>query len=226
VFTLGLSFLAGDGARRWLQSATGLDLSLCLLPLPAIVLAYLLIDTFCDYWSHRIQHTRLFWPIHRYHHSAEEFCVLTASRVHPGDFANVFFSIFLVGLFAVPGSVFLAYSAFISGLRYLIHSRIDSDFGWVGRYLFLSPAHHRAHHGAALQRGVGNFGLIPLWDALFGTLRPPAPQSTPIGVDTPYRHGYWVLTDMVRDSVEFASGIWAEIFGATLHRPRKPVAQR
>lgn len=212
VFTLGLIYVAGDVGRLWLQRTTGINLSLAGLTLPAMFLAYAAIDTFCDYWAHRIQHSRVFWPIHRFHHAAEEFCVFTADRVHPGDFPELLLSVFVVGLFQITDTVFLFYSVLMVSLRYVIHSRIDSDFGWVGRWLVLSPGHHRAHHVADVNISGGNFALIPLWDSLFGTLRPTASRQTPIGVDEPYRHGYWAISDMVRDTWDLVRGLrpkWA-----------------
>jgi len=208
VLTLGFSEIAGNSVRLWLHDVAGIDLSLLWLPLPLALLGYMTVHTFCDYWGHRLQHTRLLWPIHRFHHSAQEFSLITADRIHPGDFSTIFFSVFLVGLFQVSSVVYLAYAAVLSALRFTIHSRIDTDFGWVGRYLVLSPGHHRAHHVADEAHSGGNFGLIPLWDVLFGTLRPAVSRSTPIGVDHPYRHGYWVFSDMLRDSRDFVRGFF------------------
>ena len=206
VFTLGLVQIAGDVARIWLQQTTGLNLSLAGWPLVAMVPALLLVDTFLDYWAHRIQHSRHFWPVHRFHHAADEFCVLTADRIHPGDLPQLVFSFFLIGLFVVPEDVFLVYSTLIVALRYTIHSRIDTDFGWIGRWLVLSPGHHRAHH-AYVNRASGNFALITLWDRLFGTLQPTVSRATPIGVERDYRHGYWTGADLVRDTIEMVREI-------------------
>jgi sterol desaturase/sphingolipid hydroxylase (fatty acid hydroxylase superfamily) len=207
VFTLGLIYIAGDVARLWLQRVAGVNLSLAGLTLPAMFIAYAAIDTFCDYWAHRLQHTRVFWPVHRFHHAAEEFSVFTVDRVHPGDFPELLLSVFVVGLFQVTDTVYLLYSVMMVSLRYVIHSRIDSDFGWVGRWLVLSPGHHRAHHLADVNQSGGNFALIPLWDSLFGTLRRTASRQTPIGVDEPYRHGYWAVSDMVRDTGDLVRGM-------------------
>jgi sterol desaturase/sphingolipid hydroxylase (fatty acid hydroxylase superfamily) len=208
VLTLGFSELSGDAVRLWLKTSAGIDLSLLWMPLPLMLLAYMTVHTLCDYWGHRLQHTRLLWPIHRFHHAAEEFSLITADRIHPGDFATIFFSVFLIGLFQVSSVIYLGYAGVLSVLRFVIHSRIDTDFGWVGSYHVLSPGHHRAHHVADEKHSGGNFGLIPLWDVVFGTLRPAVSRSTPIGVDHPYRHGYWVFTDMLRDSRDFALGFF------------------
>src|SRR5262245_27379371 len=78
---------AGDVRRRaghWM----GVTLSLAGLPVGVQVACYLLIYTFFDYWAHRLDHSPLFWPLHRYHHSAQEFCILTSDRVHPANFSS------------------------------------------------------------------------------------------------------------------------------------------
>jgi sterol desaturase/sphingolipid hydroxylase (fatty acid hydroxylase superfamily) len=51
------------------------------------IVIYLLVVTFFDYWSHRLLHTKLFWPLHRFHHSATEFNSLTVYRNHPATVA-------------------------------------------------------------------------------------------------------------------------------------------
>ena len=93
-------------------------------------------------------------------------------------------------------------------LRYVIHSRINSNWGWVGRYLLQSPVHHRLHHILDATEPTGHFSLVPLWDRVFGTWRGDTDQSLVIGVSTPYRHGLWLVPrDMWRDYCDFVQGI-------------------
>jgi sterol desaturase/sphingolipid hydroxylase (fatty acid hydroxylase superfamily) len=43
-------------------------------------------------------------------------------------------------------------------------------FGWVGRWLLISPVAHRIHHSPEVEHFDRNFGgITPLWDRLFGT---------------------------------------------------------
>jgi sterol desaturase/sphingolipid hydroxylase (fatty acid hydroxylase superfamily) len=49
--------------------------------------------------------------------------------------------------------------------------------------------------------------MAPIWDRLFGTWRGDADQSLAIGVDTPYRHGFWVGPDLLRDYLDFWKGL-------------------
>ena len=93
----------------------------------------------------------------------------------------------------------------------VIHSRINSDFGWFGRHVLQSPAHHRLHHTIDTSRPTGHFSLLPLWDHLFGTWQAERRNGvTPrirIGVAEPYRHGAWILPDIWRDYREFLAGL-------------------
>ena len=85
-----------------------------------------------------------------------------------------------------------------------IHSGIDSNWGWFGRWIIQSPNHHRLHHILDYKsNGVGHFAIAPIWDHLFGTWKGEADQTLAIGVDTPYRHGYLFFIDLFRDYYDF-----------------------
>lgn len=205
--TFGAALTTGNWLHVWLSGQTGFSLSLGALPLLAQYLAYFLIYTFCDYWQHRLDHSRYFWPIHRYHHGAEEFHILTSLRVHPATFSQVV-------VMTLPLAVLDASPSLIAGaafgttiLRLVNHSRIDSDFGWIGRWLVQSPVNHRFHHRRDPSKPACNFSLLPVWDRLFGTWEEGGSQATVIGVGEPYRQGAWILPDMWRDYREFLVGL-------------------
>src|SRR5690349_21118919 len=61
-------------------------------------LLYYVTYQFCDYWTHRLNHTRLFWPLHRIHHSATSLSPLVAYRFHPMERAIVSFLTILPAL--------------------------------------------------------------------------------------------------------------------------------
>jgi len=96
----------------------------------------------------------------------------------------------------------------VLSLGFLIHSRIDSDWGWIGRWVLQSPNHHRLHHILDISLvPAGHFSMAPLWDRLFGTWRGDADQSLAIGVETAYRHGFWIVPDIARDYLDFWRGL-------------------
>jgi sterol desaturase/sphingolipid hydroxylase (fatty acid hydroxylase superfamily) len=204
---LGLSIISGEAIRAWLIARTGIAVSAAFLPLPLQVVLYFYAYSFFDYWAHRIGHTKLFWALHRYHHSAEEFPVVNAERIHPAGFAGIFLISIPMAVLGAPAEVIIYVNAITVILGYVIHSRIDSDFGWIGRTLIQSPLHHRLHHKLEMDTPTGHFGMVPLWDRLFGGWGGEAHKDMPIGVDTVYRHGFWVMPDLLRDYADFFKGL-------------------
>ncbi len=204
---LGASMLSGVWIRDWLASTFGVSINLGPLPMPLQVVAYFFVYSFFDYWTHRLDHSRLFWPLHRYHHAADEFSVVNATRQHPAAFTAIFFINMPMAVLGAPPAVILYVNVLTTALGFVIHSKIDSDFGWIGRYVIQSPTHHRLHHILDIsEQPAGHFAMAPIWDHLFGTWRGDADQSLAIGVDTPYRHGFWVVPDLLRDYLDFWKG--------------------
>jgi sterol desaturase/sphingolipid hydroxylase (fatty acid hydroxylase superfamily) len=210
IVSLGLTLVSAAWLHHLLQRATGLSFSIAAMPVAAQMVLFFLVYSFFDYWSHRLDHAPLFWPLHRYHHSAEDFCVLTSVRVHPAAFTSLVGALPPLVLLWPSADVIALSALLIPMLRYLIHSRINSNFGFVGRWLLQSPTHHRLHHILDMSHATGHFSLCPLWDRLFGTWRhdaDDADQSLVVGVAAPYRHGAWLVADMWRDYAEFWRGL-------------------
>lgn len=207
LLTFGIALISGLWIHDRLLSATGIDLGFDWLPAPLAFFAYVMAFTFLDYWTHRLDHTRIFWPIHRYHHSAEEFFVITSDRGNPAALSPVLTSTIPLGLLGMsPATGFWIY-ILVGAQHLIIHSGIDSDFGWVGRYILQSPVHHRLHHIRDTSRPTAHFGLLPVWDHLFGTWRGGGNQQVVIGVEHPYRHGFWIFSDLLRDYRDFINGV-------------------
>ena len=209
VFSLGVAAISADWIRRQVADATGLSLSVAGLPLVAQVPLLFLVYTFFDYWSHRTDHSSRFWPLHRYHHAAKDFCILNSCRAHPAAFTGLIIAGATV-LVGGSATAFVITGLFVGALRFFIHSRVNFDFGWVGRTLIQSPRHHRLHHALEITEGV-NFSLCPLWDRLFGTWREVPQADWVIGVSTDYQHGGLITADIWRDYREFWAGLLAPL---------------
>ena len=219
LMTLGATMISGAAIHDWLAAAMGVSISLAGLPLLLQIVIYFYISTFFDYWTHRLDHSSLFWPLHRYHHAARDFCVITAARSHPAAFTAIFFITLPMAVLGASPLVMVTVNVMVIALGFLIHSKIDSNFGWVGRYIIQSPQHHRLHHQLDyITTPTGHFGMAPVWDHLFGTWRGECDQTLVIGVDTPYRHGFWLAPDLVRDYADFWKG-WALLAARLLGRP-------
>ena len=204
---LGLSIMSGEAIQAWLAAHTGFSLSAAALPLALQVVLYFYVYSFFDYWAHRVGHLPWFWPLHRYHHSAEEMSVVNAERIHPAGFVGLFFLNIPMAVLGASSEAMIYVNAATIALGYVIHSRIDSDFGWVGRTLIQSPLHHRLHHKLDMSTPTGHFSMAPIWDHLFGGWGGKAHKDMPISVDTAYRHGFWVMPDLMRDYFDFFKGL-------------------
>lgn len=212
VLLLGAAFLSGAALRQWLKTHTGFWIDPSGLPFLAQLPLYFAAYTFLDYWTHRLDHWKYFWPLHRYHHAAQEFCVITAERQHPAQFVSVFVINLPLAVLGADPAVMIYVNVIVSAIGLLIHSGIDSDWGFIGRWIIQSPNHHRLHHKLDMSRPTGHFAIAPIWDRLFGTfygdegVYAGGSPTLPIGVDKAYRHGWWVLPDLIRDYLDFWRG--------------------
>ena len=207
VLTFGLAVIFGKFINEKLAGIFGLKNSLGELPLLLQIPVFYVVYTFFDYWDHRIEHTKYFWPFHRFHHSAEDFCMVTTMRQHPAAFVSIFVINAPMAILGASTSAMIWVNLLVTIVGMLQHSNIDSDYGWIGKYLVQSPNHHRKHHILDISEGVGHFGIMPLWDRLFGTWAGDADQSIAIGVEKHYQHGFWFIGDVMRDYFDFFKGL-------------------
>lgn len=133
---------------------------------------FLMLEDFLVYWRHRLGHrVSWWWQVHKMHHSATEFNVITVARSHPLDLALSSLFVYLpMSLLGLDMETFVAIHVFISIQGKLQHSMVNWNWGWVGKYLLISPIGHRIHHSCLEPHWDKNFGHItPLWDRIFGT---------------------------------------------------------
>ena len=124
------------------------------------------------YWYHRTSHrVRLFWAVHVAHHSSEYMNYGTALRQSWfGPLTKPFFywPIPLIGF--DPLAIF-AVGAVLTIYGFWTHTEQVRSIGWLDK-IFVSPAHHRVHHGsndAYIDKNFANFLII--WDKIFGTFQ-------------------------------------------------------
>ncbi|HKP59835.1 MAG TPA: sterol desaturase family protein [Polyangiales bacterium] len=135
------------------------------------------------YKIHTLQHHRFYTFDHNEPHSARDFFI----TLFPLGFApGLAFTTLLLGHFALSaispnvGLLFTTMSVAYFGLYELVHfaSHLPASAP-VLRLPFLARlrAHHRLHHDPRLM-GTKNFNVVlPLFDALFGTLERSRPQT-------------------------------------------------
>jgi sterol desaturase/sphingolipid hydroxylase (fatty acid hydroxylase superfamily) len=167
LFSLGLVDL-GLKALRGVTGGTTIGFAN-----PVLQTLWLLVALdFIKYWMHVLQHKLPFWwEGHKFHHAASELNVITTARGHPTDHALQI--VFLAVPAAVLGGTadqFLFLTLLLNVHAGLTHSMLAWHFGWIGRWVLVSPIGHRVHHSDLPTHVDHNFGAVfILWDRLFGT---------------------------------------------------------
>ncbi len=140
---------------------------------PLAWLVTLVVLDFVFYCYHRASHrSRFLWAAHVVHHSSEHMNFGTALRQSPtGPLTRALFywPLPLLGfhplLIASAGAVATIYGFFT-------HTEQIKRWWAPLEYIFVSPAHHRAHHGSNpeyIDRNYAN--LLIIWDRLFGSFQ-------------------------------------------------------
>jgi len=138
------------------------------------LLILLLLQDFVFYWFHRLGHTiNIFWAAHMPHHSSEELNLSVGIRASFTQrlFQFLFFDWILVLLGYSPEMVY-AVAAVHLLLAYWHHTQVIKNLGWFEKY-FVTPSHHRVHHGVNPQYLDKNYSeFLIIWDKMFGTFEP------------------------------------------------------
>lgn len=165
------------GAIAFLFRQTdGISLGLNLESQPVVgFFVYILVFDFLLYWYHRLSHKRILWVQHAYHHSATNLNPLSDIRIHALSFPFLFLLVVFPVSFVYklgPWEV-LIYHWVANLLSISAHSRWDTDYGWLGRHILVSPRYHRLHHSNTARKHT-NFGTyFVFWDKMFGTYSMP-----------------------------------------------------
>lgn len=165
VFTLGVA------ADQWMRAHRLMDLSF-MGAVGGALFGYL-VHSFVYYWWHRWRHEVGFlWRfLHQLHHSPQRIEIVTSFYKHPLEIAvnGVLSSAVLYGVLGLSPQA--ATGAFLlSGLAELVYHWNVKTPHWLG-YLIQRPESHCVHHQEGLHSY--NFGDLPVFDWIFGTLRNP-----------------------------------------------------
>lgn len=135
------------------------------------VVAYLGIDL-CNYFAHFIAHKqRIWWATHVTHHSSEHFNLATSFRNSWTQHIKIIFFLpmWLSGIH--PVITFTCYQIDLL-YQFWIHTEVIHKLPRWFEYIFVTPSHHRVHHGKNTLYLDKNFGTtFILWDRLFGTFQ-------------------------------------------------------
>ncbi|WP_063760453.1 sterol desaturase family protein [Streptomyces sp. NRRL S-241] len=134
---------------------------------------------FLLYWYHRAAHgIRLIWAGHQVHHSSQYFNLSTALRRKWAQWFEKMIWLPLPLLGVHPALVFTMHSAhLVYGL--FAHTEKIGKLPRPIEYIFVTPSHHRVHHGNDPEYLDKNFGSILIfWDRIFGTFQPEVQRPT------------------------------------------------
>lgn len=157
------------------------------LPVGVRVLLFFILGDLGHYWTHRLTHTRFFWPVHRWHHSPTHLRWLAGVRSSALDIAIIEIPFILI-------SPLLGLSPWWTGTvvtaAYVVtndwtHLNVPWGFKWL-EWMIVTPRYHHIHHSDNPEHYGRNLApLFPVWDHLFGTYLDP----DEVGADLSYGTG-------------------------------------
>lgn len=164
-------------------------------PMPAQVIAGLVLMEFGLYWAHRSAHRwPPIWRFHAIHHSVRRLWFFNTGRFHIVDTLwRLVLGLPLLWLAGAPGEVIQWVSAITAYIGLLTHCNVDMRCGIFNR-LFNTPQLHRWHHSLRPDEGDRNFGEnLVLFDQLFGTYYYDRHRRAPaeIGIREPMPAGFF-----------------------------------
>jgi sterol desaturase/sphingolipid hydroxylase (fatty acid hydroxylase superfamily) len=145
--------------------------------------AVLFLGDFISYGRHRLEHTRLLWPMHAIHHSDQAMSWITLVRFHPlNRVTTAVIDTGCLALFGFPEWALVANVMFRHYYGEFIHADLPWTYGPLAA-VFVSPVMHRWHHARDVV-GVGsNFATVfSVFDRAFGTYYVPGLCTVPLGV--------------------------------------------
>jgi len=159
-----------------------------------------ILEDLAFYVEHYVDHyVRIFWAVHVTHHSSEEFNLTTGFRssvMQPLYRFIYFIPIVLLG-FKPIDIVFMYSLTQIYGI--VVHTRFINRMPRWFEAVFVSPSHHRVHHGSNVRYLDKNMGMVLIiWDRLFGTFqeeleKDPVKYGLVKPVENPYNPAHIVL---------------------------------
>ena len=135
------------------------------------VLTFIIVD-FVYYWYHRCSHrVRFFWAVHMNHHSSEEMNFSVSLRQAWFGGINKFPFFMIIPLIGFNPIITAVASLILMLWGVTGHTQWIKKLGLL-EYIFVTPSHHRVHHGCNeeyIDKNYGNFLII--WDRMFGTFK-------------------------------------------------------
>ncbi|MFD2245489.1 sterol desaturase family protein [Pontibacter ruber] len=163
------------------------------------VVCFVVID-FCRYWAHRLAHEqRFWWATHVTHHSSTKMNFAVSFRTGWTNHIKFvfFFPVPLLGI--DPFTFFVCHQVAVL-YQFWVHTELIGRLPTPVEYVFVTPSHHRVHHGSNAKYIDKNYGSsLIIWDRMFGTFQ--QEEEKPVyGLTTPvtsYNPFYLVFHEWV-----------------------------
>ncbi len=129
-----------------------------------------LISDFIWYFYHKSGHRiNLFWGAHIIHHQSEDYNYSVALNLTPFQVVVRILFWSVMPLLGFSPKVVLGTHLVIGLYQFLLHTTLIPKLGII-EYLFVTPSHHRVHHGSNPEYIDKNYGgVLIIWDRIFGT---------------------------------------------------------
>lgn len=138
------------------------------------VFSFFVLDA-VNYLTHRLLHTRAFWPIHAVHHSDLRLDHSSGLRFHAVELiVHLATASAVVMLFGASPAGVAAYSLVVAVWNLFLHSSLRAPriLEAASGFFLLTPRLHLIHHSQDAHDFDKNFGTVfSFWDRLFGTFR-------------------------------------------------------
>ena len=178
IFSFGGLYIAVDFIKAEFAFAFFKHIDNILIQYVALVL----LITFVNYWAHRLLHSKYLWEIHKVHHSAEDYNVLLPYRNHPVDFIlSTLYGVAIPTALGVSPETTLLWIGSNAVYQSLVHSNFEWKWRWI-EHILIVPGAHRIHHSALPEHFDSNYGILSIWDRIFGTYTPPTLKPFNLGV--------------------------------------------
>lgn len=127
---------------------------------------------FMRYWAHRVSHEqRVWWATHIAHHSSEQYNFSVTFRLSWLQHVKVIFFI-PIALMGFDPFVFFICNQIAVLYQFWIHTEYINRVHPIIEFIFVTPSHHRVHHGRNEKYLDRNYGsALIIWDRMFGTFQ-------------------------------------------------------
>ncbi len=136
------------------------------------IVAFVLYD-FGYYFIHRLGHTlNITWASHVIHHQSEDYNLGTALRQTSIPSVLGWICLIPMALLGFPPIVLLAAGSFNLIYQFWVHTQHIKKLPTWYEAIFVTPSHHRVHHGKnKIYIDKNHGGVFIIWDKIFGTFQ-------------------------------------------------------